>query len=126
MFFESPIPSEAKHNMLNKLEYEIIDECKCGPEEFFVLVSSINYNNDEELNSFLITLISLIERKLLKCKEKEISLKDLEDYINKRKMAKEDLGEHPNVVEEYSFEATELGIKELEEKDRPVYLNNDK
>lgn len=22
--------------MLNKLEYEIINECKCGPEEFFV------------------------------------------------------------------------------------------
>ena len=22
--------------MLNRLEYEIINECKCGPEEFFV------------------------------------------------------------------------------------------
>ena len=32
------------------IEYQILDECKCGPEEFFVLVSSVE---EADLESFL-------------------------------------------------------------------------
>lgn len=107
-----------------QLEYEIIKECSCGPEEFFVLISSIDFDNSKELNSFLYSIIDLIQKEFLICRRKgqkvTVSITDLERYVQQRKSLKENLDEPPMCCNEYSFTATEKGIMELKAEDRPV------
>jgi hypothetical protein len=115
--------------MLSEPQYAILDECKCGPEEFFVLVSSVYPGTEEELDAFLRVLTGLCEQGLLRCLSASrnvgavgVSLSDLRSYIQARRAAGEHLDQHPTVVAELSFEATELGIAQLRPDDRPVRL----
>lgn len=108
------------------LEYDIIDECKCGPEEFFVLVSSVEFGCNDELDSFLKILVLLVKRGLLQCDRVHgesninISLEELQAYVQQRIDAGESLDEYPSVCKEYTFTTTEKGIECLQKSDRPI------
>lgn len=104
------------------LTYRIVEECKCGPEEFFVLVSSVE---DDEFESFLEALVELVAKKYLRCdrgaqEDIALSLADLRSYVANRRAAGEDLEQYPAVVEEFRFTTTDSGIEVLLPEDRPI------
>lgn len=108
------------------LRYEVLEECKCGPEEFFVLVSSVDYECKNELEMFLKVLVDLVAEGLLRCsqgqrKNVHPTLDELRSYVESRISRGEDLEELPSSWSaEYSFTTTDEGIKCLREEDRPV------
>jgi hypothetical protein len=112
--------------MLNAVEYELLDECKCGPEEFFGLVSSFYPGPEEQIQSFLNALARLLDRRLLTCdppldaSDKASYIEQLRGYVNTRRVAGESLDEHPEVVAELSFTATDFGLLALRPEDRPA------
>lgn len=112
--------------ILSDRDYEIIDECKCGPEEFCVLVSSVYPGTNEELNEFLETLSKLINDNLLVaciCGSDDpitISVDDLKIYIKERIEAGESLDEHPTIRKEYCFFTSDFGISHLDDADKPI------
>jgi hypothetical protein len=112
--------------MLSELEYEIISEVSAGPEEFFVLVSSVYPGPRNELETFLRALVGLFGRGLLACRrgsqfvEADLIRDQLKRYVEARLGAGEALDEHPDSLEEFSFEATDFGIQQLRPEDRPV------
>jgi len=104
------------------LAYQILDECKCGPEEFFVLVSSVE---EDDLEAFLQILVKLVAKDHLKCdrgaqEDIPLSIEDLHSYVANRRAAGEDLEQYPTVCEEFRFTTTERGIELLLPEDRPV------
>ena len=109
---------------LSLLAYEIIDECKCGPEEFFVLVSSVYPGTDAELQNFLETLSALLNEGLIIVslsgidEPHTVSLDDLQEYVSKRTEAGESLDEYPSICKEYRFFTTEKGITHLKDEDK--------
>jgi hypothetical protein len=110
------------HETPEQIRYGILDECKCGPEEFFVLLPSVYV---DELNVLLQALVDLTQAGLLVCRcgrsdPVGISMRDLSSYIEKRLVAGENLAEYPKVCDEYTFTTTEEGLLKLREEDRPV------
>ena len=109
------------------LKYEILDECKCGPEEFFVLVSSVE---DDDVDAFLGVLVDLVDGGLLYCRRRHeavvrLTLADLKLYVAIRREAGEELDEMPNgACTEYDFTSTDKGIGVLRPEDRPVPLSD--
>jgi hypothetical protein len=104
------------------IEYQVLDECKCGPEEFFVLVSSIE---DSDFEPFLEKLVRLVKEQYLQCDQGQreridLSIADLRSYVDIRRNAGEDLEQHPAVCEEYRFTTTEQGLGILVPEDRPI------
>ena len=112
--------------ILSGQAYEIIDECKCGPEEFFVLVSSIYPGTDDKLNEFLETLAKLIDEGLLDAyvcgndDQIKITVDDFKSYIKNRTSAGESLDEYPSICNEYCFVTSDLGISHLKDTDKPI------
>ncbi|MEW6606730.1 MAG: hypothetical protein AB1414_04625 [bacterium] len=112
--------------MLSDIEYKIIEDCKCGYEELFILISLIPEGEEKKLFT---AIINLCEQKLLACRYKnnpqyEPTLNELMDYLNKRKKTGEELETYPEVCEEYEFIATESGIDLLKEDDKPIRKRN--
>ena len=111
---------------LDSIAYGIIEECKCGPEELFVLISSVYPGEQQEIDNFIKTIAKLNQNGLLICrnanssKEITVNYQALKFYVTLREEAGEKLDEYPIVCEEYVFEATDLGISNLSEKDKPV------
>lgn len=116
--------------ILSEQAYRIIDECKCGPEEFFVLVSSVYPGTNEELYEFIETIEKLINDGLLVaciCGSDDpitITTNDFESYIKKRIHAGESLDEHPTVCKEYCFVTSDLGISHLMDVDKPIKIKS--
>jgi hypothetical protein len=114
---------------LSSLAYEIIDECKCGPEEFFVLVSSVYPGTDAELQDFIETLTYLINKGLIIAtlsgsdQVLTITLDDLKKYVSARKEAGESLDKCPSICKGYRFLTTEKGIGHLKNEDKPIKAN---
>ncbi|HXT50601.1 MAG TPA: hypothetical protein VN811_06135 [Thermoanaerobaculia bacterium] len=107
------------------LGYAIIDECKCGFEEFSVLVSLIDPEDPQALAELVDTIVRLVDEGVLISRRNstelpQITREDLEAYLSARLGAAEDLEEYPEVVPELSFMATNQGILLLREEDRPV------
>ena len=113
---------------LSSLAYEIIDECKCGPEQFFVLVSSVYPGTEVELQSFLETLSILLNEGLIIAslsgsdEPHTVTLDDLQEYVSKRIEAGESLDEYPSVCSEYRFFTSDKGIDHLKDDDKPINL----
>ena len=109
---------------LKRIEYEIINETKCGEEELSILIGG--FAKEYGLETLLDALVNLIEQGLLICtrgtsnKVMKISSKDLEEYVNKRKKSGENLIEYPEVCKELYFFATDEGIKYLNDEDQPI------
>ena len=106
------------------LRYRILDECRCGPEECFILVSLVDQSAIDQL---LGTLSELINDGLLDCfrvgsgsRRLHPSLLDLRKYVKQRIDAGEDLETYPEVVPEYTFMTTESGLAALLPEDRPI------
>jgi len=108
------------------MRYQIIEDCKCGPEPFFVLISS--YDVDKDLDRFLSALAELLKEGhlvayrggYLEDETVSVTLADLKSYVDTRLKRGEQLEEAPLVCQEYSFAATPKGIERLAEEDRPV------
>lgn len=105
--------------------YGILDECKCGPEPFFVLVSSVDLEDAAAVVTFQETLLALVDAKLLSASNgaaplASLSKGDLEGYVRERLNAGELLDEPPATREELSFETTEAGLMLLKPEDRPI------
>ena len=112
--------------MKNKLQYSILNECKCGPEPLFVIVSFVNPEIKTDLTQLIEELIDLQNKRLIECffqNKKIIVLKtQLEEYFNKRNHAKEDLEEPSDVCDEFSFVTTDAGLLLLNDKDKPIKI----
>jgi|WetSurMetagenome_2_1015567.scaffolds.fasta_scaffold510957_1 hypothetical protein len=107
------------------LGYQILDECKNGPEEFSVLISSVNFANTTELNKFLEVTVNLVKEGLLICSQGKrrdfyITNDEMKSYVNMRIDAGEKLDEYPSIIPELTFFTTEKGISCLKEEDRPL------
>ena len=106
-----------------EMRYYAINECKCGPEEFFVLVSGIR---DEDLTLLTRVLADLVSEGLLVCDQAKgkqdihITQQDLEDYVKMRIESGEDLEEYPSCCAEYRFTTTEKGLGLLISTDHPT------
>jgi hypothetical protein len=108
---------------MNKLDYAIIDETKCGIEELSVLIGG--FAQEYGLENLIGSLVRLVNSGLISCYlgdtlREIITGDELEEYINKRKLANENLDEYPDVCEEYSFVATDKGIEQLSDDDKPI------
>ena|SRR5690625_1542488 len=108
----------------DKFVYELLDECKCSDEEFFVLVSGIDWENPKELSDFLDILSDLIRQGYLSALYNndsiDVSRQTLQDYVDQRLMIGEALDQYPISGQEFSFETTEEGIRYLNPEDRPI------
>ena len=107
------------------MAYEIIDECKCGPEEFNVLVSSVYPGTDFELDDFIETLIYLVDERFLSVgrhgDKVTINFKsEIWRYVSERFEASESLDVYPSVCKEFHFTTTEKGLSCLKEEDKPI------
>jgi len=106
------------------LRYEILRDCACGPEEFFVLISSIDTAAAVEVTQFVSTLSTLVDEGLLAAMLNSrpitgVTVRQLEDYVRARRRAGEELDQPTDSVPEYSFTTTDIGIALLKEEDRP-------
>lgn len=108
----------------SKLEYELINYTKCGPEELFVLIGA--FAEEFGLDILLKTIVKLVNSGYLKYshltnkKSLQITLDQLNKYIQKRVETGEELDKVPKVWDEYEFEATKKGINILSNEDKPV------
>lgn len=112
---------------LSSLEYQILEDCKAGLEDFSALASSVDYGSPEELRRLVAALTKLVESDLLKCCRGadqsgaiEVDVSLLPKYVSARQAAGEDLARYPSVCRELSFVATESGIEALRVEDRPL------
>ena len=117
--------SIARTSELSPEAYGILDECYCGPEPFFVLVSSVDVDDPSALGSFERTLVDLVNANLLSANRgteqiASLSLNDIRAYIEDRVKSGEDLDEPPSVREEFSFATTDAGLALLKPEDRPI------
>ncbi len=108
-----------------KLQYDLLVESLYGPEPLFVLLSIIDLENLDEIESFLKALVELVNRGFLKClygneERSSILVQDLQSYLDKRIQAREILTEFPEVCDEYYFHTTDDGIKQLRPEDKPI------
>lgn len=102
------------------LIFEILDDA-VSSEEFFVLVSTIDFTNKKELDNFLKVISNLVNNGFLQCDLGEklnivISYANLCFYVSKRLQAKESLDEHPSICKEYVFTTTDKGRAWLKEQ----------
>jgi hypothetical protein len=114
---------------LTELEYELLEECKCGPEPIFVLVSSCEWEKVSEVEKFICALVGLFERGLLASSSLAprgsvlSPAETIREYFTTRVAAGESLDEPPEVVGEITFTTTEEGLACLLPEDRPVPLD---
>jgi hypothetical protein len=111
------------NDVIPSVAYEIL-ECKYGREEFFVLISSIDYSQESEFERFQAALLDLTEKGLLVAYIGDRRLnhfdgKTLAAYIDVRVAAGENLDEPTSTCEELGFEATDAGVALLKPQDRP-------
>ena len=114
---------------LSMLDYKIIDSTKCGEEPLFILISIAQHLSVKDLKVLFRSLVKLVGAGLLRCndvnsRQTKIVLRQLDQYVARRKKAGEVLSEPPNRWLEYSFEATPQGISFLRPKDRPLAIQN--
>lgn len=103
-----------------ELKFEILDDA-VSSEEFFVLVSTIDFTNKEELDNFLKLISELVNNGFLRCdlgekRDVEVSYADLCSYASRRLQAKESLNEYPCMCNEYLFTTTDKGRTWLKEQ----------
>jgi predicted transcriptional regulator len=101
-----------------QLRYDIISDA-CTREEFFVLITGIDYKCHEELRLFLKVLADLVNEGLLLyerggVKKNSLTYSELQTYVDQRLGADESLDEYPDVCEEYVFTTTDKGLEWLD------------
>ena len=117
---------------ISSLEYQILEDCKAGLEDFSALVSSVDYGSPDELRKLVNALTKLVNSDLLKCCRGadssaaiEVDVSLLPQYLSARRAAGEDLAVYPAVCRELSFVATDSGIDALRQEDRPLEKTED-
>ena len=115
---------------ITKIEYELLDETKCGDEPLSILLSGCN--NKKEIALLAKALVRLVRMRCLECSSDDntrpssikLTLKDLRTYLEIRERHGESLEEYPEHCPEYHFQATDLGIGHLRPEDRPIPLKD--
>jgi hypothetical protein len=112
------------NDVVSSRAYQILDECKYGREEFFVLVSSVDYLEPAELEAFNTALLDLTERGLLVAYAGDQRLRHFDHgvlarYLRTRIEAGENLDEPTSACEELAFETTDAGVALLRPEDHP-------
>jgi hypothetical protein len=107
------------------LDYDILNECKCGYEELCILVSLVQFESSTERDKLIKTLVRLFASGLLDCEYAGEKLDNLtEDMVREhlinRLIKGEDLAQYPEDNDEYCFFSTEAGISVLLDDDKPV------
>ena len=109
---------------LGRLEYELINETKCGEEELFGLIAG--FAPEYGLPPLLSALASLVSSGHLACQvgsgrqDIVVTYQMLQQYVRCREAAGEQLDQYPAACAEYSFRATERGLALLSESDKPI------
>jgi len=108
-----------------EIRYDRLKESQYGPEELFILISSIE---DEDIDIFLKALADLIQEGLLACgrwyslEDLYPTWDDLPSNVQEIIAAGNDLGSgeipkgHPII---YQFMTAKKGLEQLEDEDRP-------
>lgn len=110
----------------SKIEYDLINETKCGDEPLYILMAG--YAPKNEPGELFKALVHLVELRYLECfsddksrpRPLKITYADLENYLKIRKKSNENLGEYPENCPEYHFYATDTGINQLSDDDKPI------
>jgi hypothetical protein len=110
---------------MKTLKYTILKECACGPEELHVLLSLIDFNDEEQLRSLAVALGSLTEEGALEAQTGETRHTTIDPdvllaFVGDRRAKGESLEDYPTVGQDYAFFTTELGLRSLSEEDRPI------
>lgn len=111
---------------ITKIEYDLINETKCGDEPLYILMAG--YAPKDEPDELFKALVHLVELRYLECfsddksrpRPLKVIYEDLETYFKIRKKFKENLDEYPENCPEYHFYATAVGINQLSDEDKPV------
>lgn len=114
---------------MKTMEYTILKECACGPEELHVLLSLIDFNDEKHLRSLARALGSLtnagcLEAQMGPTRHTTIDPDELLTFVGDRRAHGENLEEYPSTGQDYAFFTTELGLRSLSEEDRPVEGEN--
>ena len=109
----------------SNIQYDIIDECKCGFEEFFVLLGLVDTDNPNERMYLARSLEEMVKNGLLICEYKgnrktNLMATELLAQINLRLACDEHLNSYPECCEEYSFMSTDEALLQLSDEDKPV------
>jgi hypothetical protein len=112
------------NDVVPSVAYEILEECKYGREEFFVLISSVDYLDPAELEAFKAALLNLTEKGLLNVYRGDQQLSRFDEgvlarYLDARVAAGENLDDPTSACEELAFETTDAGVAILRPEDRP-------
>lgn len=110
---------------MKTLEYSILKECACGPEELHVLLSLIDFDDVEQVGSFASAISSLVregrvEARLGLLRRSGIDPNEIVSFVNERRAKGENLEDYPRDRLDYAFYTTELGLAALSEVDRPT------
>lgn len=110
---------------MKTLEYTILKECACGPEELHVLLSLIDFNDEKQLRSLAVALGSLTKEGCLEAQRGAtrhtiIDPNELLTFVGDRRAQGENLEDYPSAGQDYAFFTTELGLRSLSEEDRPI------
>lgn len=110
---------------MNDLEYSILKECACGPEELHVLLSLIDFDDQEQLRCMATALSVLVREARVEAhwgsaRRAAIDANEIVALVSDRRARGESLEDYPVDGRDFAFYATELGLSALSEEDRPV------
>lgn len=111
--------------MIPDFEYEIL-KYVINDEPLHILIGAFGERDQvKKLQEAIITLLGRRFIKGLKQKdghlvEVQLVAADLKEYLKQRLSCKEKLNDFPGCCEEYYFVATDEGIAQLKEEDKPL------
>ena len=110
---------------MKPLEYAVLKECSCGPEELHVLQSLVDFEEAERIRDLVVALESLVDGGCLECRmgatrHLSIDSNELFTLVADRQNRGENLEDYPLAGQDYAFFTTERGVGLLSINDRPV------
>jgi len=110
---------------MNGLEYSILKECACGAEELHVLLSLVDFADQEQLRGFANVLSALVRDGRIEshwgpARRDSVDANEIVSFVNDRRARGESLEDYPVGGEDFMFYTTQLGLTALSESDRPI------
>lgn len=110
---------------MNDLEYSILKECACGPEELHVLLSLIDFDHQDQLRRIAVALSVLVREERVEAhwgsdRRASIDADEIVAFVNDRRARGESLEDYPISGRDFVFYTTERGLSVLPEGDRPI------
>ncbi|MGH8017277.1 MAG: hypothetical protein ACREIA_03155 [Opitutaceae bacterium] len=110
---------------MDSLEYSILKECSCGPEELHVLLSLVDHENQGKIRDLACAIEALVSHRRLEARKGEsqksiVTSDEIIGFISERQLRGECLEDYPSNGFDYSFYTTGDGVGLLSEDDRPI------